>query len=105
MVKKEKKEKVKEKEEVEVEEEEKEAPRGVHVCSEETKRKIAEAKREYWKTHTIPAEQQRKMAQARDGKSRGKYKLSYTTWYKGPDGKRIYVKKGVTIRHTFLLVC
>lgn len=55
--------------------------------SDETKLKIANAKTEYWKTHT---EQQKRMAKSRLGKKRGHYKKKYTTWYKGPDGKRIY---------------
>lgn len=58
--------------------------------SDETKLKIATAKTEYWKTHTIPDEQQKRMAKSRLGKKRGHYKKNYTTWYKGPDGKRIY---------------
>lgn len=58
--------------------------------SDETKLKIANAKIEYWKTHTIPDEQQKRMAKSRLGKKRGHYKKNYTTWYKGPDGKRIY---------------
>lgn len=58
--------------------------------SDETKSKIANAKTEYWKTHTIPDEQQKLMAKSRLGKKRGHYKKKYTTWYKGQDGKRIY---------------
>lgn len=58
--------------------------------SDKTKLKIANAKSEYWKTHTISDEQQKRMAKTRTGKKRGHYKKNYTTWYKGPDGKRIY---------------
>lgn len=65
-------------------------PQGVHICSEEAKKKISEAKKEYWKTHTISAEHRKKMNESRRGKKRGKYKKTYTTWYIGPDGKRIY---------------
>lgn len=74
--------------------------------SEETKRKISETERknmtterrlkiskfmkEYRKTHPITAEQQKKSAESRRGKKRGKYKKKYTTWYIGSEGKRVY---------------
>lgn len=50
-------------------------------------------KPEWWKTHSLTSEHQKKMAAGRKGKIRGTYKLSWSTWYVGPDGKRVYVKK------------
>ena len=74
--------------------------------TEETKRKISETERknmtierrtkiskamsEYRKTHPFTPEQLKKASESRRGKKRGKYKKNYTTWYIGPDGKRIY---------------
>lgn len=58
--------------------------------SDETKNKIAEAMKEYRKTHPITTEQHKKAAESRQSKKRGKYKKKYTTRYIGSDGKRVY---------------
>lgn len=71
-----------------IKEKPKKNPPGVHKCNEETRRKISEAKKEWWKTHKNTW--QDKCTKARTGKKRGKYKLSYTTWKIDENGKRIY---------------
>ena len=64
-------------------------PHGEHI-----RKHMQKYKAEWWKTHTVSQEHQKKMAQGRRGKRRGKYSLSWSTWYTDQNGKRIYVKKG-----------
>ena len=59
--------------------------------SEHMRKALSEARKEYWKTHSFSKEQIAKMAAGRVGKKRGPYKKTWTTWYVGPDGKRVYV--------------
>ena len=56
----------------------------------DAKKRISSFMKEYRKAHPISDEAQKKSAQSRTGKKRGKYKLSYSCWVLGPDGKRIY---------------
>lgn len=58
--------------------------------SEHVRKALSEARKEYWKTHSFSKEQIAKMAAGRVGKKRGPYKKTWTTWYVGPDGKRVY---------------
>lgn len=58
--------------------------------TDEAKEKISSFMKEYRKEHPVSKETFEKAAKARLGKKRGKYKLKYTTWIVGPDGKRIY---------------
>lgn len=59
--------------------------------SEHMRKALSEARKKYWKTHSFSKEQIAKMAAGRRGKKRGPYKKTWTTWYVGPDGKRVYV--------------
>jgi hypothetical protein len=59
--------------------------------SEHMRKALSEARKEYWKKHPISKELIAKMAAGRIGKKRGPYKKTWTTWYVGPDGKRVYV--------------
>lgn len=59
--------------------------------SEHMRKALSEARKEYWKSHKLSKEQISKMAAGRVGKKRGPYKKTWTTWYVGPDGKRVYV--------------
>lgn len=58
--------------------------------TDDAKKRISSFMKEYRKDHPISSETQKKAAQSRTGKKRGKYKLSYSSWVLGPDGKRIY---------------
>ena len=58
--------------------------------TEEARKRISSCMKEYRKDHPVPKETFEKAAKSRTGKKRGKYKLTYTTWVVGPDGKRIY---------------
>ena len=59
--------------------------------SEHMREALSKSRKEYWKNHTLSKEQIAKMAAGRVGKKRGPYKKTWTTWYIGPDGKRVYV--------------
>lgn len=56
--------------------------------TDEAKQQISKAKAEWWKNHENTW--QDKCAEARKGKKRGKYKLTYTSWKLDENGKRIY---------------
>lgn len=59
--------------------------------SEHMRKALSESRKEYWKNHTLSKEQIAKMTAGRVGKKRGPYKKTWTTWYVGSDGKRVYV--------------